>query len=191
MSAIWKLYTNTLWQQSVMQSCGHTVFGIYIKISLHCFGLAWDELHRMEVSHVFVLWVLSALHPTFHWWPVQAAAAMGSKYAWALPVAPDMPAALRRAEVDQKEAEAAERELLDDGYVTHTSKHLVAAPAGGWSVGRGLVGSKWLCSDGLKGRNEQCQQHSLLPLLSWNSAHGALHKGGCTFLWNSFLPGTL
>lgn len=42
-----------------------------------------------------------------------------------------MPAALRRAEVDQKEAEAAEGELLDDGYVTHTSKHLVAAPAGG------------------------------------------------------------
>lgn len=45
-------------------------------------------------------------------------------------LAPDMPAALRRAEVDQKEAEAAGRELLDDGYVTHTSKHLVAALAG-------------------------------------------------------------
>lgn len=86
MSAIWELFTNTLWQQSVMQSCGRTVFGIYVKISLHYFGLAWDELHRMEVSRVFVLWVLSALHPTFHWWPVQAAAAMGSKYAWALPV---------------------------------------------------------------------------------------------------------
>lgn len=137
--------------------------------------------------------------PPFHWGPVLARTARGIIYAWTqqllfpyLLVPEVCGGGLEVSGSSWKERSKREGErmgeLICDGYPECQNISLQPwLEDDQWE--RDWFG--WLSSDVLKGRNKQGQQWSILPLLSWNSAHGALHREGCTTLCKTLSPGRL